>query len=350
MLVPFPMPFAPPASGVAPPTHGLSLDRAFFSLDAQAGRPVVLALVGRASLGAARPALELLQARSAVFAALGVDLAALVDIESPQAPDFAGAGGRSLRIVYSRGEVFRDWGFSQPRPVFIGLDRAARILPAPSDPSEATVTALLAAYAARPHEGRQDDLAPAPLLAIPNLLPRELCGGLIAHFERSAPGLCALASVRGETIDAARKPSRDFALEAGDPFLAPVIASLAARAAPEIRRAFQVEVAHADRVLIARCDDEAGGVPRQRGNAAPAGFRQFALSINLNDDFEGGHTLFPEFNDRRYRLAAGAGLVFSAALLHEAAPVERGRRYVALTFLHDAAAQTRRLEAERAAS
>ena len=56
MLVPFPMPFTAPASGVAPPTHGLSLDRVFFSLDAQAGRPVVLALIGRAAPDPARPA------------------------------------------------------------------------------------------------------------------------------------------------------------------------------------------------------------------------------------------------------------------------------------------------------
>jgi hypothetical protein len=321
------MPFAAPASGVAPPTHGLSLDRAAFSLDAQAGRPLLLALIGRAPLAQARPAFELLHARAAVFAALGVDLSALVDVENPQAPEFATAGAGGLRIVYARAEAFCDWGFSLQRPAFIGLDRAARILPAPCEASEATVTALIAAFAARPRE------TPAPVLAIPDLLPRALCQELIAHYETSA----------AEETASAQKPRRGFALRGGDPYLDRVIASLAARAAPEIRRAFQVEVAHADRIVITRSDDGNGLPQRRRDNAAPAvAFRQFALSINLNEDFDGGRLLFPEYSDRGYRLPAGAGLAFSAALLQEAAPVSRGRRYAARTFLHDAAAQSRR--------
>jgi heme-degrading monooxygenase HmoA len=34
-------------------------------------------------------------------------------------------------------------------------------------------------------------------------------------------------------------------------------------------------------------------------------------------------------------------VVFSCSLLHEAAPVTKGRRYVLLTFLHNAEAQAR---------
>ena len=65
---------------------------------------------------------------------------------------------------------------------------------------------------------------------------------------------------------------------------------------------------------------------------------------------DGGHVLFPEYNDRRYRPRAGAGVVFSCSLLHEATPVTRGRRYCALTFLHDAAAQARWMGMSRKAS
>ena len=79
-------------------------------------------------------------------------------------------------------------------------------------------------------------------------------------------------------------------------------------------------------------------------------FRQFALSINLNDDYEGGYLQFPEYNLRRYRPRAGSGVAFSCSLLHEATPVSRGRRYCALTFLHDSAAQALWLEAQRRAS
>jgi len=44
---------------------------------------------------------------------------------------------------------------------------------------------------------------------------------------------------------------------------------------------------------------------------------------------------FPEFGRQLYRPAAGDGLVFSCALLHEVVPVTRGRRFGVFTFMHD---------------
>jgi predicted 2-oxoglutarate/Fe(II)-dependent dioxygenase YbiX len=41
-------------------------------------------------------------------------------------------------------------------------------------------------------------------------------------------------------------------------------------------------------------------------------------------------------------MAEGAGIIFSASLLHEAAPVTKGRRYVLLTFLHNAGGEAQR--------
>ena len=86
---------------------------------------------------------------------------------------------------------------------------------------------------------------------------------------------------------------------------------------------------------------------RHRDNAAPqTAFRDFAISINLNtDEYEGGELLFPEFDDHRYSPPAGGAIIFSASLLHEAAPVVRGSRYVALSFLSGAAAHARMTEA-----
>jgi predicted 2-oxoglutarate/Fe(II)-dependent dioxygenase YbiX len=115
---------------------------------------------------------------------------------------------------------------------------------------------------------------------------------------------------------------------------------------PEITRAFQTHPAYFHRILIARYDD-AGCFLRHRDNSAPAvAYRQFAMSINLNTgEYDGGHLLFPEYNDYRYKPGLGAGIVFSATLLHEATPVLKGARYVLLTFVHNAEAETRRLMA-----
>jgi predicted 2-oxoglutarate/Fe(II)-dependent dioxygenase YbiX len=117
------------------------------------------------------------------------------------------------------------------------------------------------------------------------------------------------------------------------------------RCRPEIARAFQKLVSHTDRILVARYDKLGGWFRRHRDNtAAHVAFREFALSLNLNTgEYEGGHLVFPEYNDHFHRPQAGAGVIFSTSVLHEATPVTSGSRYVLLTFFHSDAAEARRL-------
>lgn len=77
--------------------------------------------------------------------------------------------------------------------------------------------------------------------------------------------------------------------------------------------------------------------------------RRFALSIPLNDDFDGGGLAFPEFGRRSYTAAPGSAIVFSCSLLHRLEPVIRGTRYVFLTFLFDEEAERLRADTFRAA-
>ncbi len=341
---------APPI-GFAPVTHGVGLDQTFFSLDAQAGRSAVLALIGRLAMSEAREALRALQARAAEFAAVEADLVALVEIEIPHAGEFLEPVAPDVRIVFSHADVFAAWGFAHRAPALVAVDRAGRLIDAPGE-----VSALLAALARQPREAPCADDCPAPVLAIPDILSHGLCRDLIAHFEAGQPQFGGMASIDAQgrythKIDVTKKHRHDLELGARDPFLSPVLAGILTRCLPEIKRAFQVEIAHTDRILLARYDETGGFFKRHRDNSAPSvAFRQFALSINLNDDYDGGHVLFPEYNSRRYRPRAGAGVVFSCSLLHEAGPVTRGRRYCALTFLHDAAAQSRWMELNRRAS
>jgi predicted 2-oxoglutarate/Fe(II)-dependent dioxygenase YbiX len=62
------------------------------------------------------------------------------------------------------------------------------------------------------------------------------------------------------------------------------------------------------------------------------------VSINLNDDFEGGGLVFPEYSARVYRPPVGGALVFSCSLMHAVLPMTRGRRYACLPFVYDDAA------------
>ncbi|MBW8879886.1 MAG: 2OG-Fe(II) oxygenase, partial [Asticcacaulis sp.] len=66
--------------------------------------------------------------------------------------------------------------------------------------------------------------------------------------------------------------------------------------------------------------------------------RRFAVSINLNNDFEGGELSFPEYGPRGFKPPVGGAVVFACALLHAVSPVTRGRRYAFLPFLYDDAA------------
>jgi predicted 2-oxoglutarate/Fe(II)-dependent dioxygenase YbiX len=337
-------------------THGVALDQSFFSLDAQAGRPCVLAFIGRLGIADARATLLALQAKAREFAALDADLVALIEIETPQAREFLEPVAPDVRLIFSHPDVFAAWRFSHEASALFSLDAGGRILTGPFDGGEVSVGELLAALATLPREAAFDDACPAPVLAVPNMLSPALCRELIAHFEASEPEFGGMASVGNDgrfvhKVDGGKKHRYDLVLGPRDPFLSPVMAGILTRCLPEMKKAFQIDIRHTDRILLARYDESGGYFRRHRDNAAPSvAFRQFALSINLNDDYEGGHVLFPEYNSRRYRPGAGAGVVFSCSLLHEAAAVTRGRRYCVLTFLHDSAAQALWLETQRRAS
>jgi predicted 2-oxoglutarate/Fe(II)-dependent dioxygenase YbiX len=66
--------------------------------------------------------------------------------------------------------------------------------------------------------------------------------------------------------------------------------------------------------------------------------RRFAVTINLNDDYEGGELSFPEYGSRSFKPPIGCAVVFSCSLLHAVSAMIRGRRYAFLPFLYDEAA------------
>ena len=236
-------------------------------------------------------------------------------------------------------------------PDVLVLDRAGRIAEAirVTDAAQALDTALATArrVAAPPSTRR---LSAAPILIVPNLISQDLARELIDAFESGPNFEGGMASIddKGQPImkiQPEKKHRRDLYLMPEDPLYAPVLEAISRRLVPEIKRAYQINIAHADRILIARYDDTGGYFNRHRDNVAPqVAFRQFAVSLNLNTgEYEGGDLEFPEFDYDAYSPPAGGAVVFSASLLHAAKPVTKGRRYVLLTFLHDAQAEVQRL-------
>jgi predicted 2-oxoglutarate/Fe(II)-dependent dioxygenase YbiX len=105
----------------------------------------------------------------------------------------------------------------------------------------------------------------------------------------------------------------------------------------EIRRVHHMEIIGHEAFRIGCYEAaEKGFFGRHRDNATPyTAHRRYALTLNLNQDYEGGELRFPEYGRMLYRPPAGGAVVFSCALLHEALPVTAGRRFVLLSFFFD---------------
>jgi predicted 2-oxoglutarate/Fe(II)-dependent dioxygenase YbiX len=182
----------------------------------------------------------------------------------------------------------------------------------------------------------------APVLVVPNVLSRSDCQALIQRFHDmgSEPGMVT-SLVQGEQVRRVyetMKKRLDHRIS--DPEVRkPLLALIGRRVASELDKAFHYRNFKFDRVLIACYDAERGDYfKRHRDNQTPkTATRRFALTVNLNsDEYEGGELIFPEYGEHRYKPPAGAAVLFSCTLLHEALPVTRGRRFALLSFLRDA--------------
>ena len=110
---------------------------------------------------------------------------------------------------------------------------------------------------------------------------------------------------------------------------------LAWRIGPELVKVFAYdrEFAFDAHVVLSYSAEGRHFFAAHRDNGAPTtADRSFAVSLNLNDDFEGGELVFPEYSATRVSPPLGAAAVFSCSVLHEARPVTRGRRFVLTTF------------------
>jgi predicted 2-oxoglutarate/Fe(II)-dependent dioxygenase YbiX/peroxiredoxin len=220
------------------------------------------------------------------------------------------------------------------RPHWLVLDPMLRVRGAYPLDRGAEAIALLEALSRDRREA-----ATAPVLAIDDVLSPALCRALIDGYEAQGGEPSGfMREVDGKTVcivDPAHKQRRDW--DIADPALRQALqASVATSIAPAIARAFQFHATRIERYIVACYAAGAGHFRPHRDNTtAGTAHRRFAVTINLNDDYEGGDLRFPEFGDRTYRAPPGGAIVFSCSLLHEATPVTSGRRFATLPFLYD---------------
>lgn len=324
-----------------------------FNFASVAGRYVLLAFPGPAGHPGAVAAHGLLRAaqaegvlddKRATAFAVSIDPAD----DAPEGPRDAIPG---LRIFRDRdGALSRLWGVAEPgdapgamryAPMAWLLDPLLRVM---AVVPIGELAALLALLRRLPEPALHAGLeVPAPVLVLPRVLEPELCRRLIAVYEAGGGEESGfMVEQGGRTIgrlDPSTKRRRDQEIE-DETLRAALRARITRRIAPEMRKAFQFNPTRIERYIVACYDGRDGGHFRaHRDNTTPGtAHRRFAVTINLNDGFEGGELWFPEFGPRRYRPPVGGAVVFSCSLLHEATPVTSGLRYATLPFLYDDAA------------
>ncbi len=177
-------------------------------------------------------------------------------------------------------------------------------------------------------------VAQAPVLLLPRALDAAYRDQLVRVWEQEGGIETGVARSSGDVLDASYKRRRDHTV--GDPELLRELSSVVGRGVlPEVRKAFAFRATRFEGFKIACYDASTGGFFRpHRDNLTPStAHRVFALTLNLNDGYEGGQLRFPEYGNQLYRPDAGAALVFSCAHLHEVLDVTAGRRFVLLSFL-----------------
>lgn len=224
------------------------------------------------------------------------------------------------------------------RPTAFLLDRALRVVAVTGAEHVGDLLTDLARHLSE--ESRNEAAALAPVLTIPRIFEPELCRDLIAYHAETGGGASGIMrDVDGRTVgvlDSSYKIRRDRWVE--DARLNELARDrIYYRLRPAVFNAFNWMATRIERYMVAcYTADERGFFSPHRDNTSLAtAHRKFAVTINLNDDFDGGELRFPEYGRRTYRPPVGGATVFNCSMLHEATPVTRGKRYAFVPFLYD---------------
>jgi predicted 2-oxoglutarate/Fe(II)-dependent dioxygenase YbiX/peroxiredoxin len=225
---------------------------------------------------------------------------------------------------------------------WVVIDPSMRVLAAiPFRQDQGDVTEVMTLLSALPPPERHTGIEiMAPVLFLPRVIEPELCRHLISLYEAQG-GLESgfMREVDGRTVginDPAVKRRKDYNIEDRD-LISALRARFLRRVVPEIAKVHQFKATRMERYIVSCYAAEDGGhFSAHRDNTTRGtAHRRFAVSVNLNDDFEGGEVSFPEYGPRSFKAPPGGAVVFSCSLLHKVSKVTKGRRFAFLPFLYD---------------
>jgi predicted 2-oxoglutarate/Fe(II)-dependent dioxygenase YbiX len=315
------------------------------------GRYVLLCFFATAGDAAGRAALDAIAAHRPLFdyermCAFGVTLDPADVAESRIAEsvpgirhflDFDGTVSRQFGLLPQDGPVDP----SAVRRIWVLLDPMLRVMAVFPLAEHAAVFATLERLPA-PERFAGFEIPP-PVLVLPNVFEPALCRHLIGLYEADGgEDTGVMQDVDGKTVEVRgtrSKKRRDFTI-VDQQLIGQLQARFRRRVTPEIEKVHFFKPTRMERYIVSCYAAEEGGVFTAHRDNTTAGtaHRRFAVSINLNAEFEGGEVSFPEYSPRGFKAPPGGAVVFSCSLLHAVSLVTSGRRYAFLPFLYDEAA------------
>lgn len=255
--------------------------------------------------------------------------------------DFDGKIGRlygTLPIEEKKDQV-------EVRRIWFVLDPTMRLMRViPFRPDRSDIAELIDFMSRLPEPSRYAGFeVSAPILILPQVFEPEFCQMLIGLYDENGGQESGFMREKdGKTIgvtDHSHKRRKDYHIADAE-LIKQTQQRILRRVVPEILKIHQYRVTRMERYLVGCYSAEDGGHFNSHRDNTTSGtaHRRFAVSINLNDDFDGGEVGFPEYGPKRYKAPAGGAVVFSCTLLHSVSRVTRGSRYAFLPFLYDDAA------------
>jgi predicted 2-oxoglutarate/Fe(II)-dependent dioxygenase YbiX len=179
--------------------------------------------------------------------------------------------------------------------------------------------------------------AMAPVLVLPRVFEPDFCTQVMRLWEKGEHEDSGVSSRYGNVGVLELKRTEDYVVK--EPMMQKAISDrLAYRVGPELTKcfAFDRQFTFDAHVVLSYSAEGGHFFGAHRDNGAPTtADRAFAVSLNLNDDFDGGELVFPEYAGVKAKPPAGAAAIFSCSLLHEILPVTRGRRFSLTTFFRE---------------
>ena len=316
-----------------------------FRFERTGGQHVLLLFFGSASQPAFAEAMALVRPRADLFDDVQASFFGVtVDPEDAQARGLVPSIGIHFLRDYER-RISRAFGADRTvdgrsvyEPHWLLIDPTMRVIGRFTLSQGAAALAATARVLAAPAL----DMA-APVLAVPDVLEAGFRDEMIALYEQHGGGESGFMRQQGGQtvgmVDRQHKSRTDHMIE-DEAIRDGLRQRLIRRLLPMIERGFDFRATRIERYLVACYDSETGGhFKAHRDNRTSAtAHRRFAVTINLNGDYDGGDLSFPEFGPRTYRAPPGGAIVFCCTLMHQVDPVTFGRRFATLPFLYDDAA------------